>query len=146
MDGVLSGTKSAQDVATELRSLVAGLPDSFPDSRSDLENVVVINIIQKQVSRTGVITPELTNAILDLHKGREYWLELLIYGKGVRGSEPLLVRMLNQNSDEAKAREVAIRYLNSGNDYLASSAMKWARDRGYTITTVRGGVSKWGSN
>jgi hypothetical protein len=63
--------------------------------------------------------------------------------KGIMGTEPALVRALNNYGGE----EMAVIYLNSGSQKLEDGARQWADIHGYTVyqTHSGGGGAKWGS-
>lgn len=69
---------------------------------------------------------------------------------GISGSEPVLIKALNQPSKEpsnADEYDMAIDFLNSGNWQLENAAREWAEKHGYSITNTPAtsfGNPKWG--
>ena len=61
---------------------------------------------------------------------------------GITGTEPALIQALSQYGTE----EMAVTYLNCGNDALKNAAAAWAQAHGYEIYSRAGGSSAlWGS-
>jgi HEAT repeat protein len=63
--------------------------------------------------------------------------------KGVNGSEPVLIKALDQYGTKTMAED----FLNCGNSLLVEAATTWAKTHGFTITQVSGsGGPGWGIN
>ena len=61
---------------------------------------------------------------------------------GRAGSEDVLIRALNKHGD----KDMAVDYLNCGNDTLEQAAQDWAANHGYEVYTTPGvaGGPQWG--
>lgn len=62
--------------------------------------------------------------------------------QGIQGSEPVLANALNKHGN----KDMAIHYLNCGNDQLYNAAKSWAGHHGYRVVNVKGGSAgpRWG--
>jgi HEAT repeat protein len=123
--------------AAAVPALTSALNSDDRDMRFAAADALV-QIQNKAPESVGALTADLDEENLKaVATNYAYYIRL-----GKAGSEEILVRALNKHGD----KEMALDYLNCGNDTLDEAARKWADDHGYTVYTTPGsaGGPRWG--